>query len=135
LAVKVGRTITDYVDAAFLAGRYPRSSFSTSFASSFTSGAARQARREQALLTNQPLGRTTRSVRATRRTAYLSVLAPKQQVAGVTAAVDLVFAVDRGSASPQRVELRGRLLLTRDPSGAWRIFGYDLDRSQSHGSR
>jgi hypothetical protein len=131
LAAKVGRTISAYVDAAFLTGRYPRSSFSTSFASSFTSGAARQARGEQALLTNQPFGRTTRSVRATRRTAYLSVLAPRQRVAGVTAAVDLVFAVDRGTAPPDRVELRGRLLLTRDPAGAWRIFGYDLDRSQS----
>lgn len=130
LARQVGRTLSTYVDSAFLSGEYPRSSFAGSF-STFTAGAARQARRDQALLTNQSLGATTRSVRATRRTAYLSVLAPRQVPAGVTAAVHLVFAVDRGTAASQRVEVRGRLLLTRGRSGAWKIFGYDVNRSQT----
>jgi hypothetical protein len=130
LAAAVRRTLSAYVDAAFLAGDYPRSSFAGSF-TSFTRGAARQARGDLALLTNQSLGPTTRSVRATRRTAYLSVLSPRQHVAGVTAAVDLVFRVERGAARAQRVEVRGRLLLTRDRSGAWRIFGYDVARSQA----
>ncbi len=133
LARTVGRTISSYVDAAFLGGDYPRTQFAGSFAS-FTPGAAREARGDLALLTNQPLGATTRSVRATRRTAYLSVLAPRQRtagrrVAGVVAAVDLVFDVDREPEPVQRVEMRGRLLLTRDRSGAWKIFGYDLTRS------
>lgn len=130
LAAQVGRTISAYVDAAFLTGAYPRSSFAGSFVT-FTPGAARQARRDQALLTNRPLGPTTRSVRATRRTAYLSVLAPREATAGVTAAVDLVFVVDRGTAAPQRVQVRGRLLLTRDRSGRWKIFGYDVNRSST----
>jgi hypothetical protein len=130
LATAVRRTLTIYVDAAFLAGDYPRSRFAGSFAS-FTPGAARQARGDLALLTNQPLGSTTRSVRATRRTAYLSVLAPRQHVAGVTAVVDLVFLVDRDRAPAERVAVRGRLLLTRGASGPWRIFGYDVTRSQS----
>ncbi len=130
LATAVRRTLTAYVDAAFLAGDYPRSRFAGSFAS-FTPGAARQARGDLGLLTNQPLGATTRSVRATRRTAYLSVLAPRQHVAGVTAAVDLVFLVDRDRAPDERVAVRGRLLLTRGASGPWRIFGYDVTRSQS----
>jgi hypothetical protein len=69
-------------------------------------------------------------VRAVRRTAYLAVLAPRQHVAGLTAAVDLVFVVDRGDDPAQRVRLRGRLLLTRVDAG-WRIFGYDLRRTQT----
>ncbi len=53
-------------------------------------------------------------MRATRRTAYLSVLAPYKVAAGVTAKVDLVFVVDRGDRTAQRVRLAGRLLLTRN---------------------
>jgi hypothetical protein len=128
LCARVGRTISAYVDAAFLGGDYPRSRFGASFGA-FTSGAARQARDDLTLLTNLPWGPTTRSVRATRRTAYLSVLAPKGRVAGVTAAVDLRFRVDRGTRPARRVRLKGRLLLTRDHRGRWAIFGYDLART------
>lgn len=128
LATRVGRTISAYVDQAFLEGDYPRSDFATAFGA-FTSGGARQARRDVPLLTNQPLGGTTRTVQATRRTAYLSVLAPNGRVAGVTAAVDLVFRVDRGSRPGRRVRLKGRLLLTKDRTGRWAIFGYHLKRS------
>ena len=130
LAVQVGRTVAAYTDAAFLTGSYPRSAFGTSFGA-FTDEAGVSARRSVALLTNQPLGDTTRSVRATRRTAYLSVLAPAGRVSGVTAAVDLVFRVDRVEAADRRVRLTGRLLLTQDRSGRWRIFGYDVARSGS----
>jgi hypothetical protein len=128
VAARVGGTLTSYVDAAFLDGAYPRTDFAASFGA-FTEGGARRARRDTPLLTNQPLGATTRTVRATRRTAYLSVLAPKGAVAGVTAAVDLVFRVDRGSRPGRRVRLKGRLLLTKDRSGDWAVFGYDLNRS------
>ena len=130
LAARVGRTISAYVDAAFLDGEYPRSRFGASFAA-FTPAAARQARGDQPLLTNQPWGPTTRAVRATRRTAYLSVLAPDGRVSGATAAVDLVFRVDRGGRPARKVRLKGRLLLTHDGKGRWAIFGYDLARSGS----
>ncbi len=83
------------------------------------------------LLTNRELGPSTESVRATRRTAYLSVLAPYKVAAGVTAKVDLVFLVDRGDETAQRVRLAGRLLLTRNKSNGWSIFGYDLHRSET----
>jgi len=134
LAAAVGRTVSAYLDAAFLAGDYPRSSFSSAF-TSFTPGAARLGRADRALLTNQPLGPTTRSVRATRRAAYLSVLAPRGRVAGATAAVDVGLTVDRAPAATQRIHLTGRLLLSKDPRGRWRIFGYDLDRSQTRAGR
>jgi hypothetical protein len=124
----VGTTIASYVDDAFLGGPYPRSDFSRAFAG-FTTGAARRAQADQALLTNRPLGSGTRSVRATRRTAYLSVLAPRQSVAGVTAAIDLQLRVDRTDGTAVRVRLHGRLLLSRDPGRPWTIFGYDLARS------
>ena len=128
LEANVRRTLTEYVDAAFLGGDYPRSDFSGAF-TAFTSGAARDARGDLTMLTNLPLGPTTESVRATRRTAYLSVLAPYDVAAGVTARVDLVFRVERADRPPQRVRLAGRLLLTRDEKAGWTIFGYDVHRS------
>lgn len=130
LEANVGKAITAYVDGAFLAGDYPRSDFGDAFGA-FTSGAAGDARRDVGLLTNRELGPSTESVRATRRTAYLSVLAPYKVAAGVTAKVDLVFLVDRGDETAQRVRLAGRLLLTRNKSNGWSIFGYDLHRSET----
>jgi hypothetical protein len=120
LEANVGKALSAYVDGAF------RAAFGV-----FTPGAARDARRDQGLLTNRRLGPSTESVRATRRTAYLSVLAPYKVAAGVTAKVDLVFVVDRGDRTAQRVRLAGRLLLTRNKSNGWSVFGYDLHRSQT----
>lgn len=128
LSARVRRTLSSYVDAAFLRTDYPAAHFAGA-ARPFAHTLASAVRRDRALLTNAPLAGTTRSVRSTHRTAYLSVLAPHGSPAGVTAAVDLVFAVDRGDRPAQRVELQGRLLLSPH-GGGWRIFGYDLDRSQ-----
>lgn len=130
LEANVGKAISAYADGAFLAGDYPRSDFREAFGV-FTAGAARDARRDQDLLTNRRLGPSTESVRATRRSAYLSVLAPYKVAAGVTAKVDLVFVVERGDRAAQRVRLAGRLLLTRNKANGWSVFGYDLHRSQT----
>jgi hypothetical protein len=130
LVRRVRATLSAYVDAAFLRGDYPRTRFATSFRS-FTGGAAHDARHDLGLLTNRPYGASTTSVRATHRTAYLSVLAPKDHPAGVTAAVNLVFLVDRGDRPSQAVHLKGRLLLTHGKDGGrWSIFGYHLSRWQ-----
>jgi hypothetical protein len=128
LAAAVGQTISTYLDQAFLGGAYPRSDFDGSFGA-FTTGAAASARRDEALLTNRPLGPTTDRVRAARRTAYLSVLAPGSKVAGVSAALDVLLDVHRGRRAGHRLHLRGHLLLTRRANGSWAIFGYDLNRS------
>jgi hypothetical protein len=133
LAANVRRVLTAYVDAAFLAGRYPRSDFTDAF-TTFTTGAARTARRDRDLLTNERFGASTESVRAVRRTAYLSVLAPSEVAAGVTARVDLDLVVRRSTGPSERVRLQGRLLLTRDPDNGhngWSIFGYDVSRSDT----
>jgi hypothetical protein len=130
LAADVRRVLSAYVDAAFLGGSYPRSDFTDSF-TTFTPGAARTARRDRELLTNQRLGPSTESVRAARRTAYLSVLAPSEVAAGVTAKVNLVLVVRRSKGPSERVRLEGRLLLTRNAENDWSIFGYDLSRSDT----
>jgi hypothetical protein len=130
LEANVGKTISAYLDDAFLGGSYPRSDFSDAFAS-FTKGAADQARGDRTLLTNASYGASTTAVRATRRSAYLSVLAPNRVAAGVTARVDLVLRVDRGDQPAEQVHLTGRLLLTRDSHNAWVIFGYELARSDT----
>jgi len=126
----VGAALTSYVDAAFLAGRYPRTDFTDAFGA-FTPGAAAKARQQLDLLSNRQLGPSTMSVRAVRRTADLSVLAPSSVAAGVTARVDLDLLVKRSAGSPRRVRLTGRLLLTHLLGGRWAIFGYDLARSDT----
>jgi hypothetical protein len=49
----------------------------------------------------------------------------------VTAAVDLRLVVDTVDGGREGLRIRGRLLLGRDAGGAWRIFGYHLDRSEA----
>ena len=124
----VRRTVSEYVDTAFLGGTYPRNDFSDSFGA-FTAGAQQQARRDVDLLTNKELGPTTESVTPKVQAAYLSVLAPYKVAAGVTARLRLRFVADQGSQGEKQVTVQGRLLMTRKKSGGWAIFGYDLSRS------
>lgn len=128
LADNVGRVVTRYFDDAFVGGGQPRTSFGDAF-DTFTSGAARRAEGDRDLLTNRLLGPTTESVEVLRRSAHLSVLAPYRVAAGVTARVHLRFAAEQSGGPARLVDLRGRLLLTRESPGRWAIFGYDLARS------
>jgi hypothetical protein len=128
LEQNVGKAISGYFEAAFLGGDYPRSDFRDAFAT-FTNGAARKATRDRLLLTNAALGATTESVTPKKAVAYLAVLAPYKVAAGVTARIQLVYIANRGDRPAKRVELTGRLLLTRKKSGGWQIFGYDVARS------
>ena len=127
LADNVGKVVTAYFEDAYLGGDQPRSRFDDGF-STFTRDAARSARRQQRLTTNAALGPTAEAVVARRQRAFLSVLAPKGVATGVTARVDLAYLVQRTEGADRLVTVRGRLLLTRAPSGGWKIFGYDLTR-------
>lgn len=127
LADNVEKVVTAYFDDAFLGGDYPRGSFGDAF-ETFSAGAARQADTDRDLLTNRVLGPTTESVEVRRRTAYLSVLAPHKVAAGVTARVHLRFVANRGDRPAKRVEVTGRLMLTRKRAGGWKVFGYDLSQ-------
>ena len=128
LADNVEKVVTAYFDDAFVGGEYPRESFGDAFGT-FSSGAAQQAEGDRDLLTNRVLGPTTETVEVRRRTAYLSVLAPYKVAAGVTARVHLRFVADRGDRPAKRVDVTGRLILTRKKSGGWQIFGYDLSKN------
>jgi hypothetical protein len=127
LADNVGKVVTAYFEDAFLGGDQPRTRFDDGFAT-FTRDAARSARRQQRLTTNAALGPDAEAVVARRQRAFLSVLAPKGVATGVTARVDLAYLVQRSEGADRLVTVRGRLLLTRAPSGGWKIFGYDLTR-------
>jgi hypothetical protein len=128
LADNIRKVVIGYFDDAFIGGDHPRSDFSNAFRT-FSPGAARQADRNRDLLTNRVLGPSTVEVIPKRQTAYLSVLAPYKVAAGVTARVHLDFLAERGDQPDKRVEVRGRLILTRTGSGGWQIFGFDLSRS------
>jgi hypothetical protein len=128
LADNVKKVVSAYFDDAFVGGDYPRESFGDAFAT-FSSGAAQQADGDRDLLTNRVLGPTIETVEVRRRTAYLSVLAPYKVAAGVTARVHLRFVADRGDKPTKRVDVKGRLMLTRNTSGGWQIFGYDLSKN------
>ena len=124
----VGAAVSTYVDGAFLGGTYPRSDFTDAFGS-FSAGARRAALKDRNLVTNALLGPTTKSVATKEQSAYLSVLAPYKVAAGVTARLTVRFVADRGDAPAKQVTVSGRLMLTRQASGGWKIFGYDLSRS------
>ncbi len=116
-----------YLDTAFLGGSYPRHDFSQAYRS-FTSAVQGQAHHDGWLLTNRSLGATTRAVAPRKQAAYLSVLAPYQVAAGVTARLDLRYVADRGDLPAKEVAVKGRLMLTRRGE-SWAIFAYDLSRS------
>jgi hypothetical protein len=120
LADSVKATLQEYVDDAFL-GDYPRSDFADAF-SSFTAGAAKQARKDTDLVSAAPY-KASQAVDAQKLAAELTVFSPGGTPAGVTAKVRFGFDVD---GTP--VTYAGRLLLTKE-KGAWRIFGYDLRRN------
>jgi hypothetical protein len=119
-------TVLAYVEAAFL-GDYPRSDgFGDAFPG-FTPGARALARKDAGVLTGRRFADAA-EVTATAASAYVSVVAPDGRPVGATArvSVDLEVLPDRGE--PRPVRLRGRLLLTPSADG-WRVFGYDLSRS------
>ena len=122
------RVLSGYFDDAYLAGEWPRRDVSDAWRY-FTHGAVSRARKDRDLLTNAGLDGSTEAVVSRRAWVRLDLFTPRDPVAGMTARVHLVFDVERGDKPAKQVTVSGRLLLTRVPSGAWRIFGYDVARS------
>jgi hypothetical protein len=123
LTTQVGAAVDSWLDGGFVGVDYPRDDFPTAFAS-FTDAAKRDARRDQGLMTNRSLRHDIDGVTVRHRTVTLDVLAPRGRPAGVTARVRLVFATTGDTR--QRVSVTGRLFLSQDRHGDWRIFGYDV---------
>ena len=122
------RTLSGYFDAAYFDGQWPRRDVSDAWRY-FTQGAVPRARSDNHLLSNAGLDGSTEAVLARRKWVRLDLFTPRDPIAGMTARVHLVFDVERGERPTRRVTVSGRLMLTRVPSGAWRIFGYDVSRS------
>ncbi len=124
---QTGQAVARWMDRGFVDPAYPTGDFRGAF-STFTAGAAAQARRQDWLTTNRALGRRLVDVVPVRRTVGVVAFAPAGSAVGATASVALVL---RGlGAAGRRSELAvtGELFLTRE-RGSWQIFGYDLQRS------
>lgn len=130
VAKGIGRVVEAHLDKAYLR-EYPMRAPGAAFVD-FTAGARTQARKDQRLLTGRGL-KGARSVSVTDAAAYVALLAPGRHVVGATARleVDLRVETRRGA---EKVRVRGRLLLTPTPKG-WRIFGYDVTRSDLAGTK
>lgn len=117
-----------WMDAAYLAGDYPRAAgFDRSFGS-FTAGTAEKARRDLGLLTNVDVAQRVETVTTKARRLRFDLLAVKHRVVGATARIALVFQTE--GAYARTVTIKGRLFLTPVDGGGWKIFGYDLTRGE-----
>ncbi len=120
---RVTEVVDRWLDRAYVGGSFPRNDFRKAF-TGFTAGAAAEARRDLALMSNKPIGRKVEAVRATNRRLRIDVLAARGRAVGVTARVVLDFETSGRVSRSERVA--GRLYLTwRD---GWKVFAYDLTR-------
>ncbi|MGC4111059.1 MAG: hypothetical protein QM747_11695 [Nocardioides sp.] len=120
---QVGHAVGTWIDGGFVGVSYPRDSFDAAF-SAFTGPAAKEAQHQQQLMTNWDLRQQIDGVKVTKRSVKVDVLAPHGRPAGATARVALVFTTT-GDVT-KRVTVHGRLFLSPDDSGDWKIFGFDV---------
>lgn len=113
-----------FLNAAYLAGDYPRADFRDAYPG-FTGGAAKVARKDRALLTNQPIGTRIDDVTPTSIGVKVDLLAVNKHAVAATAHVALAFRT--AGKVQKRIRVQGRLLLTKK-DGRWKIFGYDLSK-------
>lgn len=126
---QVADVVDGWLDRAYVAGDYPRTSFDDAFRG-FTKDAAALAEKQRDLLTNAGIGNRIEGVTATRRVVVLDVLAVKGRPKGVTARVRLVF---KTTGDVQRTEqVLARLALTPAAKG-WRVFAFDVRRGEVRG--
>lgn len=122
---QIGAAVDTWIDGAFITGDYPRTTFDNAFPG-FSRGAAAQAAKDGALMTNADIGARIDGVTATTRVVKVDLLAVKQHVRGATAHVRLVFTTT--GRLQRQVTVTGRLLLTPDKSGEWQVFAYDVSK-------
>lgn len=120
----VSRTAVRFLEAAYLAGDYPRSNFSEAFPG-FSRGAARVARRDRNLLTNKRIGQRIDDVTPTALRVKVDLLAVHTRAVAATAHLRLAFKTS--GRVTRRVRVAGELRLTKH-DGHWKIFAYDLTK-------
>jgi hypothetical protein len=128
LRTAIGAPVASWFDGAFLGVDYPTAGFPHAF-DSWTAAAAGQAADDAASTTNVTLGPDLIAVVADRQAATLYVFAHAGVAGGATAKVRLVLTGEKQDGSLVRCTVSGNVYLTRD-GRRWRIFGYDLQRSQ-----
>jgi hypothetical protein len=121
----VGRAVDRWFRAAWIAGPHPRERYGARAFPGFTDGAARSARGNKLLLTNQALAPRIDGVRVARRTVLVDLFSPAGRPAGATARFTLVL-VTSGDLE-RRVRVTGRMTLVPGKQ-RWRILGYDVAR-------
>ncbi|WP_322936665.1 hypothetical protein [Nocardioides bizhenqiangii] len=129
VAADVAEVVDRWLDAAYVAGDYPRSKFGDAFPG-FTKDAATLAGRQRGLMSNQAVGAKVEGVTVTRRVVRVDVLAPKGKPAGATAHVNLV--IELAGEVERTDQIRGRVVLTPAKRG-WQVFGFDIERSAVKG--
>ena len=124
---QVTEVLDRWWDAAYVGGEYPRTDFGRY--PGFTPGATRRATYDRDLMSNADIGDRVVSVTPLMRKARLDLLAVDRRVRSVTARFDLRMRVDLAGedGSSRRLQVRGRVFLTRQPAG-WRVFGYDVTK-------
>lgn len=125
LRKRVTKAVDAWIDAAYVAGDYPRTDFSDAFRV-FSKDAARLAKKDRGLMSNGRIGDRVDSVTATARRLRIDVLADKGKAVGVTGRFILVLDLDGEIRRTDRIA--GRLFLGY--TKGWQIFGYDVKRGQ-----
>lgn len=122
----VRKQVTSVIDrwweAAYLADARPGARVSSAFPG-FTRGARRRATFDRELMTNADVDAS--SLTPLMRKVRLDLLAVGGRARSVTARFDL--RVRAGGQRTRRLQVRGRLFLTRGPAG-WQVFGYDVSK-------
>ena len=126
VVAKVAPVVDGWFEAAYLSGDYPRKDFAQAFPG-FTKGAADDAKRDAALMTNKDIGGDIDSVSAEIKEVAVDLLAADRKAAGATARFTLVFKTAGNYA--KQVSVKGQLFLTKGDDGKWRVFGYKVTRS------
>jgi hypothetical protein len=129
VAADVAGVVDRWLDAAYVAGEYPRSKFGDAYPG-FTKDAAALAGRQAALTSNRTIGGRVDTVTATRRVVRVDLLASRGEAAGATAHVNLVIKL--AGKVKRTDQVRGRLVLTRS-KGKWQVFGFDIERGKVKG--
>jgi hypothetical protein len=114
-----------YLDAAFLAGDYPREGGFQPALAAFRPGTARTARGDLGLLTNAGIAPRVDEVTAARLGVTVDVLAVRERASAATAHVKLVF--NTAGAVAKRIQVQGRLMMTKT-DGRWQVFAYHLSK-------
>jgi hypothetical protein len=123
---RVAGVVDKWLQAAYVGGDYPRSSFGESFRG-FTQGATRLARGDKELMSNADLGDRIDGVTVKRREITVDLLAVGGTARAATARVLLRF---NTSGVERKVRVSGRLYLTKK-HGRWRVFGYDVAKARA----